>query len=98
MLEELLPGIDDAGNLAPDLFARLDLTNDLIDPLFGYVAVRTGRPYTRSVAVMDRLFQFDEDVITHFMAADTERLLVGFFQSCIEAAPEDNPRDKAAQQ
>ena len=99
---ELLLGIDGAHQLAPQLGAGLDLAYDLVRPVLGHMAVRTGGSHAGAIAVVDGLLVLLVHVVTHLMARDTELHRVGGFHGSVETTPEkdtcDEPQREQTQQ
>ena len=86
-----------AEDLAPDLLRGLHLARDLVGPVVRHVAVRARRAHAGAVGVVDGGLQLREHVVAHLVAAGAERLGVGQLQRGIEAAPEDDAGDEAAE-
>ncbi len=94
--QKLFSRVDGAEDLAPNLLGGLHLAGNLVRPVMRDVTVWTGRPNAGAIGIVDGKLDLLEDVVPHLVAADTECLRVGQLKRCIEAAPEDDPRDEAA--
>ncbi len=97
LVEEFLARVDCAEDRAPNLLGRLHLARDLVGPLVRYVAIRTGCPYARAVAVVNGILDLHVHVVFHLVTRNAEGLRVGGFQRGVETAPEDDPGDEPAE-
>ena len=92
---KLLAGIDSAGQLAPHLFAGLDLAHDLVGPFMGHMTVRAGGAHAGTVGVVDGLAVLLIDIGLHLMATDAELFGIGQLHPPVKATPEDDAAAKA---
>src|SRR6185436_21010732 len=97
MILKLLPGVDRAEDLAPDLLRGLHLAGDLVGPVVRDMAVRTTGADARAVREVRGVLQLLEHVVAHFVARGAELFGVGDFERGIESAPEQYATDEAAQ-
>ena len=95
---ELLRGVDDAGDLAPDFLARLDLADHLVRPVLGHMAIGTDGAHAGAVAVVDGLLVFLIHVVAHLVTADAELQGIGRFHGGVETAPEEHAGEKTDHQ
>ena len=95
--QKLLTGVDRPENMAPDLLRGLHLPGDLVRPVVRHVAIRAGRPHARAVREMDRALELLEGVGLHLVAAGAEPLGVGGLEDRVEAAPEEDAGQEAAE-
>src|SRR6185295_3991491 len=77
VLLELLLGVDLAGEVAPDLEARLHLAPEHRRRLARHVAVGAHGAHTRAVDFVDAALELGVDVVAHLVAADAELERVG---------------------
>jgi hypothetical protein len=85
MFQKFFPGIDSAGDFSPDFLTGLDLSNNFISPFVRNMAIRTGCPHPRAVAVVDAFHIGGVHIIRHFMASDTKLLRIGNLHSPVES-------------
>ncbi len=97
LLQKFRAGRNRAEDLAEHLVRSLHLARDLVGPIVRHMTIGAARAHARAVREMHRLHQLLIDVVVHFVAGGAELLGVGDFESGVEAAPEDNAADKAAQ-
>ena len=83
-------GVDGAGDFVKKFVAGLDLTNDLMYPVFRNMAIGTDCPYSRGIFVVDLLFVFLINGTFHFMTGDAEGLGIAQLHGPVETTPEEN--------
>src|SRR6188508_2692150 len=93
---ELLLGGDAAEDMGPDFLGSLDLARDLHGPFVRYVAVRALCAHARAIGEVNGLLQLRIQEGLVAVAAGAEGFRVGGFQRGVEAAPEDDAADEAA--
>src|SRR5262245_7516683 len=96
VLLELLRRVDHSGDLAPDLGTRCDLARHLVHPVPGDVAIRADGAHAGPVRGVDGALVLLVHRVAHLVAAGAELQGVRRFHGGVEAAPEDDPGEKAA--
>lgn len=94
---ELLGRPDRSDGLVVELVGRPHLADELRPPLLRDMAVRADGAHAGGVLVAHRRLVFDEDGIPHLMARHAELEAVRVLENGVEAAPQDDSDDDAAE-
>ena len=87
-------GIDGTDNGVKNLIAGLDLADDFMMPLLGYMAVGTGGSDPGGIVKMNRLLQLLIHSVFHLMAGDAKRLGIGQLQDPVKTTPKENAENE----
>jgi hypothetical protein len=92
---ELFFGINTADQGAKNIINRLDLANELMPQIFGYMAIATNHSDPGAAGIMGALLVFVEYIVTHLVATDAEFQGIGGVQGGTETAKKKYASAKA---
>ena len=88
-------GIDGPCQLSPQFGTCLEFARHFVDPVFGYMAVRTAGAHTKAVGIVQGLLVFLIYVAPYFMTGNTELRGIGRLYAGVETATDNYSGDEA---